>query len=167
MAAGMQVVGLQELKAKFAEMPTKVGNRILRTALRTAGKTYLAAVKTESPKLTGLLRRSLKLRAMKRKAGRVGLFVAPKSGMFDSKKGYYPAVVEYGKRRLRRASNQHRKQKGGSFIIPPNPYMKRAFEKTRGQMMSQLDTDIRAAVEAVAAEKASYNAWVDRINGLE
>lgn len=140
----LEVHGVAELVRKLSELPNKVENKILRQAMRAAGKPILAQAKANAPvsssetfqdglagrtrafgslfgatekqrnkaalratkqaisvakkskqRYPGQLRDSLKLRAMKRKKGRIGYIVQSGKGDFRGDT-YYAAFIEYG-----------------------------------------------------------------------
>lgn len=56
-----KVQGMAELGALLRDLPTKVREKIIRAAMRKAGKDLLAEVQANVPVLTGALKESIKL----------------------------------------------------------------------------------------------------------
>lgn len=139
------ISGDRRVLAKLKRLPRKVQGKVLRRAMRDGMKIVQARVKVEAPVDKGVLRRNVKVRALKRKRGRIGIEVRVKPGpetkkISVSRKGkrksvFYPAVVQFGR-------------KG----VPPDPFMTRAFsssgETARDRTMQSILDGINREVEA-------------------
>lgn len=78
MAGGMfniDLLGDKELAKQFREMPEKIQASLLRGSLRDAFKPVLTVARALARKKSGSMARTLKLRAMKRKKGRIGVYI--------------------------------------------------------------------------------------------
>ncbi|NDD52970.1 hypothetical protein EBZ39_03680 [bacterium] len=121
----IQIDGLAELGKQLEALPAKVAKKILRPAIRKAAKPVAAECKATAPVgPTGNLKRSFKVRAMKlrgrRRKNGVGVVItSPGSG-----RAPHAHLVEKG--------TQLRRKKSGAAtgIMPANPFMQRAAEKT-------------------------------------
>lgn len=156
MAEVVTVTGLEELYAKFRTLGTRVENKVVRQALRKGAKALLPAVQAEAPVASGKLKQSLRLKVPRnKKRGQIAITVEPNPENFRDKHGYYPAVVEYGRTRMKRARGaSHKKIKNPKYIVQPNPYLKRAFDKNKSALSAQLRTDIRDGILLEAAKHA-------------
>ncbi len=139
MAGSIVVTGLKQIDSKLKTLEPKIQKKILRQAMRSGMKLVAQEALMRVPVLTGLLKRNIKLRAMKRKRNRVGLLVQVKSDPGFSKPyghgqvAWYPAAVEYG----------HGK-------VPPHPYMRPAFdikggsarEKTLHELLEGINREV-------------------------
>lgn len=86
---------VQDLLRKLANMPAKIAKKILREESRRAAKDHLLAhARSLTPNRSGLLRRSIKVVAMKRSRVAVGVRVAMTSKKWT--KQFYGGFVEYG-----------------------------------------------------------------------
>lgn len=96
------VTGIPEIDAKLRTLEFRVQSKLLRQAMRKGMKLVLADAKARAPVDTGLMARSVKLRAMRRSRSRQGLLVQVNSaeGLVKTTKAgeryFYPAVVEFG-----------------------------------------------------------------------
>jgi Bacteriophage HK97-gp10, putative tail-component len=97
------VIGIPEIDRKLRLLEPRVQKRVVRQAMRTGLKIIKREVESQVPVDTGLTKRNVKLRAVKKKkrgtielevliSGKeTGLTVHPRHG----KPVFYPAVVEY------------------------------------------------------------------------
>jgi HK97 gp10 family phage protein len=111
------VTGIKEIDSKLKTLEPKIQRKVLRQAMRSGMKLVFQEALQRVPVLTGLLKKNIKLRAMKRKRNRAGLLVQVKSdeGLVKvSKAGtryWYPAAVEWG-----------------HGTVPPHPFMRPAYD---------------------------------------
>jgi len=116
-ATAIVVTGVREIDRKLKTLEPRVQRKVLRQAMRSGMKVVLQDALMRVPVLTGLLKKNIKLRAMKRKRNRVVLLVQVRSdpGLIKvSKAGvryFYPTAVEFGH---------------GS--VPPHPFMRPAYD---------------------------------------
>lgn len=108
----LTVTGHREVSKRLRELGGKLARKVLRDALRSGAKLVLADAvanvsKDNSPKSedTGTLRRSLRIRAGKRRRGQVTVKVATKDGWFQGKT-FYGAFREFGHKIGKRKSNE-------------------------------------------------------------
>jgi HK97 gp10 family phage protein len=131
------MTGHKEIVAALRELSAKMEKKVLSQALRDATKIYADAIKQEAPVLSGKLRRSVKVRAMKRKRGRVGY-----SARFNQTDGgkWYANTIEYGSKHAGRSR----------AIIPANPFMRRAFDRISPRLKNELPSIIAKRLEDLA-----------------
>jgi HK97 gp10 family phage protein len=131
-----------EVAARLQALPDAVERRLLSRALREGGKVVLPVARSLTPVRSGRLRRSLKLRAMRRKKGRVGvlIFTGTREELQISGKDpyYYPTAVELGtsKRRAR-------------------PYLRPALFRTREQATEVIGQVLWAGIVRETARAAA------------
>lgn len=98
MAAQVLVVtGTEELNAKLAKLAGKDAKAAIRKASRVALKPVAEAAKSNAPRKTGTLARSVKVKAITRSRSRVGSRVTTSGdGNAFSGETYYGGFQEYG-----------------------------------------------------------------------
>lgn len=84
---------------QLSALPPKVAKRASREAILPVYKAFLNIVKSKAPKDTGNLRSALQTKMMKAKKGRVGVNIQFRTVKFP--KFFYPAVVEFGRKKNR------------------------------------------------------------------
>lgn len=117
----ISLLGDVELERKLQALPEKLERKVIRQAIRKGGQPILRDARANANKLTGAMARSIKLRAMKRKKGRIGVRIQTGTrlelGIRADDPYYYPAIVEFGDGDTRRPyrfmrgaldRNQHR-----------------------------------------------------------
>lgn len=135
-AFDLSLLGDQELNRQFKALPLVVQRKLLRQSFREALRPVLTAARANAPRLTGLLARTLRLRALKRRRGQLGMMVI--SGTRASLKipathpWYYPAHVELGTSKM-----------------PARPYLRPAFDTQRESMVRTLARGIEEAMRHV------------------
>lgn len=138
MAGSIVVTGIREIDRALKELEPKIQRKVLRQAMRSGMKLVLQDALMRVPVLTGLLKKNVKLRAMKRSRNRQGLLVQVKSDegfVKVSKAGmryWYPASVEFG-----------------HGTVPPHPFMRPAYD-LRGP--EARDTTMRELLEGSLRE---------------
>ena len=141
--------GYDALTKAFNALPLKLQSRFLRPALRDGAKVMLKAVQRNAPRSDEAphMDATLKIKAMKRKRGRVGFVVI--TGRRDAlgikkKDTYYPAHIEYG----------YRKPDGTR--VAANPWMKRGLEDGRAEATETIAQSLsRRLKESVGLESLS------------
>jgi HK97 gp10 family phage protein len=133
------MLGVPELSKALAALPEKVEQKVMRQALRQAGKYYLMLAKARAPRETGRLSSTMKLRAMKRRKGRVGVMIQTGTraqlGIDPKRKGYYPAHTEFG----------HLDRSG--VHQPANPYMRTSLKTSESAIFAILRQELDAGIE--------------------
>ncbi len=97
--AAIQVTGIKEVDAAFAQLEPKLQRKIQRKALRQAARPILDDAKSRVSHLAERLERTLKLRALKtgRRSGIVGVRVATTITEYTDEGGVFnPHWVEFG-----------------------------------------------------------------------
>ena len=135
-AFDISLIGDRELQQQFKALPLAVQRKLLRQSFRQALRPVLTAARAAAPRLTGRLARTLRLRALRRRRGQLGMMVI--SGTRESLNipadhpSYYPAHVELGTNRM-----------------PAQPYLRPAFDTQREHMLQTLARGIEEAMRNV------------------
>lgn len=120
----IRLEGARELHRELKKLERKAATKISRKALRDGAKVILKETKSAAPKRSGLLQRSLKVKAGKRKKDTVRFRVQTAGGDYKGE-AFYGAFVEYGHKAGSRKLGAKRRD------VKPNPYMGPAFEKSK------------------------------------
>lgn len=136
----ISLLGVPELSRALAALPEKLERRVLTKALRQAGKFYQALAAARAPRDRGKLATSFKVRALKRRKGRVGVMIQTGTraqlGIDPKQRGFYPAHVEFGHRD--RAGVHH----------GANPYMRSAIRTGQNAIFAILRQELDNGIEA-------------------
>lgn len=141
----ISILGAPELSRALAALPETLERKVLTKALRQAGKFYMALAKARAPRDAGRLSGTMKLRAMKRRKGRIGVTIMTGTraqlGIDPKQKSYYPAHIELG---YRDVSGTHH---------PANPYMRTSLKTGESAIFAilrqELDNGIESAMKGL------------------
>jgi HK97 gp10 family phage protein len=115
----------------------KIARKVIKQSTRAAGKIVHARVKADAPVRSGALRKSIKLRALRRSRSAQGVRIITGDrktlGIAAGATGYYPAAIEYGTRRT-----------------PARPFIRPAFEITKGAASMTLRRELAEGIEREA-----------------
>ncbi len=97
----ISILGDKQLQRKLRRLATQVQKKIVKKALREAGRPVLAAAQQKAPVgKSGRLKKSLKLRARKQRRGEFGVEIRTGTrtelGIAADASGFYPMSIEYG-----------------------------------------------------------------------
>ena len=143
--ANIKLQGARRLDRKLRMLPTRLAKKGIRQGLRAGAKIVHAQAVANAPVDTELLKKSLKVRAIKRRRGSIGVAVQTKDGNFKGET-FYGAFQELGWKHGSRKLGNARKQ------IPGKHYMKRAAESKKEEA-AQAVADV-IAVGVVREAKA-------------
>lgn len=164
-APSIIITGVKELMEKLDQFEPKLRKKILRKTLRKAAKPVLATARRYVPVDTAALKKSLKVRALKRSRRhkhRVGIAVMTSEGWFKGDE-YYGAFVEFGHRVGKRTRKVERLRRSRFAIaralagladsrprVEPKKYMHPAYELNKVTVMQVFREELRHEIEAVA-----------------
>jgi HK97 gp10 family phage protein len=144
------VQGAQETIAKLAKLRTTEANKMIRKGLRAGSKIIQRETIAQSPvgparkdHKPGTLKRSFKVRAMKRKRGRIGILVQSGKGFFKGDT-FYSGFVALGHKAGPRRLGNDRKQ------VKANEFMKRAADKSAPEAIRVLEETVKRELETMA-----------------
>lgn len=155
----MLLIGDAELRGKLSALTDAEARKAVLGATREAAKLIMAEVKRTIPKRTGLLRKSVKVRAIKRSRKRIGVRVT--TSKFNSNyqgKAFYGAFLEFGwKTGSRRVSSpkvgekpqpvKERKQ------VPPKEFIKKATDRKKDEALAMFRTKIDDHIRKVIGKR--------------
>lgn len=130
----------------------KLGTKIVRNAIRGGAKITLAKAKALAPVDTGLLKKRLKIKTMKRKKGRIGLTVATSTKEYTGKTFYAP-MVEFG-HKVGKRPGRGAKAADTRKEVPGEHFIDRAFKTTRREAKAFIIEDIKKKVAEEARKSA-------------
>jgi HK97 gp10 family phage protein len=137
------VSGEDRIIRKLKRLPKKDARRIIRKASRSAAKSILPTAKSNAPVKTGQLRKSIKVRSIKKSRTSIGVRLLVSEDWYKGDE-FYGAFQEFGWKQGKRGTSG-RKQIEGSH------YMERAFEAksnaARNLMLVQITKGIEEAVK--------------------
>lgn len=132
--------GDRELIAMLSKFRQGESNRIIRKGLRAGAKIVQTATKNDAPVRSGATKKSFKVRAMKRKRGRLGIMVQSGKGFFKGDT-FYVGFLVFGHRVGPRRLGDSRTK------VLPNEFMKRAARRSEKQAVEELNTTVRKEIE--------------------
>jgi hypothetical protein len=148
----VQIEGAKELENKLLQLETKVGRKIVRSALRKAQKSLIPTIKgylSTISKGGGTAQRivaALTVRAAKknpRGSYAINVQLKPDVELFriskDGKRSFIPAAIEYG----------HGHDKEGAA----RPYMRPAADSTEKSRVSQFTREVAAGIAKIWTKK--------------
>lgn len=129
----IKINGSKDLIRKLKDVPDKVINKGLRKGTRAAGKIVKRSASQSAPSLTGNLKRSFKVRALKRKVGRVGARVT--LNLQGEKSAFYGSFQDLGftLRNGKRIAGKH--------------FMKKAISDNQEQIFKVIEDSINQAIK--------------------
>ena len=130
----IELFGDKQLVQRFQALERGVGKKVLRRALREAGRPVLASAKQNAPVDTGKLKDTLKLRAKKSRRNTYGVEIRTGTrselGIDSTAGGFYPASQEFGWGEGSAAA-VGRALGGGGSTGNAQPYMRPALDNNR------------------------------------
>lgn len=130
------VIGAAELEKKLMSFEPKLARKVIRKALREAAKPVLAAAKANVPVDEGDLKKSLKVKALKkRKKGTYTIQVATSDGWFKGDQ-FYGAFLEFGTSKM-----------------AARPFIRPAYDSQEGVAGKIIMQHLRKGIEQIGAEK--------------
>lgn len=96
----IELLGDKELSRRLQALPEKLERKVLRQALRAGANVALPAARQSAPVRSGRLQRSIRVRALRRRRGQLGVAVQTgrrtQLGIPPGARYYYPAAQELG-----------------------------------------------------------------------
>ncbi len=138
------ITGIREIDRRLRSLEPRLQKRVLRQAMRKGLKILAAEVKAQAPVDTGMTRSKVQVRAVKsRRRGSIELEVRiaavdelKKTSAKSGQQVFYPAIIEYGR-----------------DGVPPDPFVRRAFESKGGAARQVTIESLKAGIEAEIAKK--------------
>lgn len=143
---GFELKGVKQIERALRELEKKVARQVVAKALRAGAKIIQAEVKAQAPVDTGRTKKALKVRAAKRKAGRVRFDVKIGDKEFQGK-AFYPPMVELGHKTGSKRSKDRKKIDGKRFI-------RDAYKTKAEQARAVIEKQLKEGIEAAARKSA-------------
>jgi len=140
----MTVTGDAELNRKLAALKGVKQKQAVRKASRESLKPLAAATSRAAPRDSGLLARSVKVRALKRSRTRVGARVSVGDGKFKGQT-FYGGFVELGRKTGKRGSVGRRR-------VEPNDFIRRAARQKKQSVLADYKQRLRRLIIQLARE---------------
>lgn len=132
----ISILGDKDLDRKFAQATAKLQKKVLRPAMRKGARPILQDAKVGAPVRLGRMKKTLKIRAMKRSRNRIGVMIQTGTraqlGIDANDPYYYPMAVETGTRRM-----------------AARPFMRPALKKNKAKTMGILSREIRRGLQSI------------------
>jgi HK97 gp10 family phage protein len=131
--AKLIITGIAELDKKLRELGPKVGNKVVRTAMRNAAKTLKAGIEGRAPEgETGALSSSVKVRAGKRSRTSQTVEVGLEDATFKGER-FYAAANEWG-----------------TSEMPGQHFVRGTLDAEGESVKKDIEREIRDGIERVA-----------------
>jgi HK97 gp10 family phage protein len=138
-----KIEGADKIDAALSAIEKNVAKKIARKALREGGKIILKEAKSNAPKESGALKKSIKLRAGKsKKKGRASVVIGTGAKWFQGDQ-FYGAFLEFGHKAGSRKLGDARKQ------VEAKPYLAPAGEAKAAEAA-------RKVVDSIWEQLANY-----------
>ena len=142
----IQLDGAKELEKKLKELGAKAERKAYNQALRAGCKPIQAAAKSKVPVDSGDLKRSIKVRAGKRRRGMREVAVQTDQGWYQGDT-FYGAFLEFGHFLGKRGSDDR-------TWVPPKPFMRPAWDEQQGNALRIVMDKLWSSIAALAQQKA-------------
>lgn len=142
-AVDITILGDKKLQRKLKGLTPALQKKALRKALRAGAKIVAATARQMAPKRTGAVKRSIKVKAMKRSRGRLGVQVVTGEGWFIGPE-FYAAFVELGHHIGRRGLGGQRTH------VPGSGFLRKAARQQRGAALGAIRDELARAVTELA-----------------
>jgi len=126
--------GAKQLLEALKTLDDKLAKKVYREAMRAAAKPILETAKANAPVVTGALRKSLKIRAIKRtRKGRVGVVISTDKGFFKGET-FYGSFIEFGTKNM-----------------PAHPFIRPAFDSHKVSSIKIIGNEIWSGLRAATS----------------
>lgn len=161
----LDLSGDVELVKTLSNLPQRVYDNIVKTSFRGPAKRIVEAARRTAPKDTGLLKREIKVRTMRKRKGVVGVIAGTGPGGFGGK-AFYGHFQEKGWVTGKRTAEDRqiqmkggiREPKKGQRRIPGKFFIKRAFDANKNITQQEMKREVYAAIEKELAKEAKRQA---------
>jgi len=149
-----QMQGFEQLQAKIKKLPDKVKKKEMLKVLGQVANPTKDAAKRYAPFKSGTLKDSIGKIKGKKGLGKENavLYVGPRSK--GKWKGWYGHIIEYGHNSIyRKGFKRNRKgnvkynSTGSQRFVKANPFMKKAFEQTKGKVTADAEKRVARYIQ--------------------
>lgn len=146
-AVKIQVQGNKQLADAFKQLRTTEVKKIARKGLRAGAKEIHRETVARSPVgITKQLKKSFKVRAMKRSRNKIGVLVQSGKGFFVGDT-FYSGFVAFGHKVGHRRLGDSRKE------VPPNEFMKEAAESAAPKAIEVMTATMKTELAKLITSK--------------
>jgi HK97 gp10 family phage protein len=153
----MSLFGDKQVMARLKGVIPRLRKKALTKAARVAMRPLLSSAKQKAPKKSGALRKSLKMRTMKRSRVKVGVYIATSDKFFQGET-FYGAFQEFGWHTGKRAANLRTKGQwsgvGGEqdkrTMVPGKHFIEQAYLSGREGASDTFVTELGNQLDYIA-----------------
>ncbi len=164
MSLGMiswKLIGARRVESKLKRLPKKVGKKVITKSLRKGAAIIRKRTQSLAPRKTGTMRKSIITRVASSRRNFPGvkallqLFNTRKypelisqtvsTQGIKSRRGFYPAAVEYGRAAWGRA--------GGAKVTKPQSFVRAGFHSSKKQAEAAIIRELKAGIKKVWRER--------------
>lgn len=141
----MNITGSKELARLLEDLPGKVQKKVLRQGVSAASTPILKAIRGRVPKRSGLTKKSMARKVKTYKSGTVVSIMGPRKDAAAMYKGklHKPSKIAH------LVEKGHINRDGS--LTPPHPFMRPAFESTKGEALNIMADKMGTGIEREAA----------------
>lgn len=132
----LELVGFEHVINQFKTLDGKIQKKALRPALRAGAKVIQKSAKSKAPRLSGRLRKFIKVKSLKRSRGEIGVAVQTGTRLElqipHAEQGYYPFSIEFGTKTVKK-----------------QPYMKPALREKRNEATNAVGKKLKFQIDKI------------------
>jgi HK97 gp10 family phage protein len=140
----IELDGFDQLQRKLDQLPDKLLKKVVRPAVTKSGRIVRKQMKANAPKEFGVLQKAFASKVKTYKAGNVVAIIGPKKNIVGT------ITHPSGRIEKRVPANYAHLVELGTTHSAPNPFMRRAYEQTKGQVDSKLQGEIWDGIKRLA-----------------
>lgn len=137
----VEIEGLKECLASLKDLEPRLQKSIVRKALRAGANVIRKAAQSDAPVQSGLLRKSIKVKAGKRSKHSISINVGVGAKWFTGP-AFYGAFVAFGHKVGSRKLGDSRAQ------VPANDFMSSAYNSSKDAAMSAVISTVENGIDA-------------------
>jgi HK97 gp10 family phage protein len=139
----MPIHFVDNIIGKLSELENKAANKVTRKALRAGAKVIQTQAQANAPVKSGLLKKSIKVRAGKSRKGIISIIVGVGKKWFTGP-SFYAAFVEFGHKTGKRRSRGKVRARGDSRKeIPGKHFIEQAFGESKEAALGEIERAYR------------------------
>lgn len=143
------VTGMKEVDNLLKRLPKELNHKVVGSAIFQSSKPLVSAAKARVKSKTGNLKESIgAVRQTIKRATEIGeVRVGPRIG--GKYKGYHGHLVEYGAKNRPPGGWYARFRNAHNTTSKPHPFLKPAFDSTKGEVIKQINGNIAVALRNI------------------
>lgn len=132
----LEITGFEHVIKQFSTLDGKIQKKALRPALRAGAKVIQKSAKSKAPRLSGRLRKFIKVKSLKRSRGQIGVAIQTGTRLElqipRDEQGYYPFSIEFGTKNVKK-----------------QPYMKPALREKRNEATAAVGKKLEMMIDKI------------------